>query len=334
MSIDSKKLKKMLEKYDIHIIEYYSLDGDCAIIKCFLTQVTEFLLIYIPTKLRFPISSGKNVYALENIEEHTDNDDYSKSSKIPDMESIDEEKSVSTYNDLTKKYNKTISLEGNDEPIQRKLKRQIDRLRIPFQKIYYDIGIQNGKYLTVAFGDNISMFSIKGYSDKNRYILFIITIRDFIDKLDDIKDEISTIKKQFYEILIKVSLSNLEQISSSIENYSTITNNISQKKEQYRQSIQEFQQLYQSLKEKEENVIYKFKESITKLQGVKRDSLENELQKQLNNIFSSKMDLVSKGILLASGYQRNLLILEEISFDNSIMIDRVQKNFTILKEIY
>ena len=84
------------------------------------------------------------------------------------------------------------------------------------------------------------------------------------------------------------------------------------------------------LKEKEENVIYKFKESITKLQGVKRDSLENELQKQLNNIFSSKMDLVSKGILLASGYQRNLLILEEISFDNSIMIDN---QYEILDDI-
>lgn len=334
MSIDSKKLKKMLEKYDISIIEYYAIDGECSMIKCFLARVSEFLLIYIPSKLRFPIASAKNVFQLESIEENTDTDDYSKSSKVPDMETIDEEKSISNYKDLTKKYQKNISLEGNTEPIQRKLKRQMDRLRIPFQKINYDIGLQNGKYLTIAFGDNINMFTIKGTSDKNRYILFIINIRDFIDKLDDVKDEIYVIKNQFYEIIKKISLSNLEDISTSIENYSTIVKNISLKSDEYKKTIEEFNNLHQKLKEKEESVIYKFKESVNKLQGVKRDTLESHLQKELDNVFSSKLDLIAKGIQLCSGYQKNVLTLEEISFDNSIMIERVKNNFDILKQIY
>jgi hypothetical protein len=36
---------------------------------------------------------------------------------------------------------------------------------------------------------------------------------------------------------------------------------------------------------------------------------------------------------LVSKYQKKLLTLEEVSFDNSIMIDRVYKNFDQLKEL-
>ena len=55
MSLDIKKFKKILQKNDISIVEYYRLDGKCALIKTFLNNVYEFLLIYVSTKIRFEV---------------------------------------------------------------------------------------------------------------------------------------------------------------------------------------------------------------------------------------------------------------------------------------
>ena len=80
MSIDHKKIKRILEQADIIIIAYYLIDGDCAMIKCFLSKTFEFLIIYIPSKYRFAMSTtmGRNIYNLDMIEDNTDPDDYSK----------------------------------------------------------------------------------------------------------------------------------------------------------------------------------------------------------------------------------------------------------------
>jgi len=144
--LDIKKFKKILQKYDISIIEYYNIDKKCAIIKAFINSICEFIIIYIPSKIRFEIDV-QNCYEIVELSENSDNDDYSNSSKIPNMQKIDEEKSVSKYEELTRKYKTNISLDGSDEPITRKIKRQINRLKIPFSSLEYDIGISNGKFL-------------------------------------------------------------------------------------------------------------------------------------------------------------------------------------------
>jgi hypothetical protein len=75
-----------------------------------------------------------------------------------------------------------------------------------------------------------------------------------------------------------------------------------------------------------------FKDRIEKETGVKRSSTELEYQRQYETIFKSKKETVKRGIELVTRFQRNLLILEEVSFDNTIMIKRVKNNFKLLKE--
>jgi hypothetical protein len=331
MSIDSNKLKSLLAKNNILIVEYYCIDQECAMIKCFLLDVCEFIIIYIPSKFRFKVNKTKNVYDLENIDENTENNDYSKSSKIPDMDVIDEEKSVDTYKDLTKKYQKNITLEGNIEPVTRKLKRQIDRLKIPFSKLSYDICIQNHKYLCISFGEENSIFSIKNYSDKKYLIIYLINIKQFINKLEDISNEIEIIKTQFYEILKRVSFSNLEEIKDSID--SSINSKITVKLEEYVKSIENYKELSMDYKNKEKDLIEKYEQEMGKLLGVKRDTVSKKYQEQLDDLFKNKLEIIEKIMLLVSKYHENLLIFEQTTFDNSIMIDRINKNFDLLKKI-
>lgn len=336
MSLDSKKLKKILEKHDIMILEYFCVDRKCAFIKCFLNKICDFLLIYIPSKLRFGISENdkRECYEVEEFEDHTELDDYSKSSKIPDMENIDEEKSSNSYQELSKKYKTSISLEGSEEPIPRKLKRQIERLKSPFSRLSYDLALFHNKYLYAYFGNSLSMFLIKGYNKPNRTISYLINVNELIEKIEDISPEIETVKKQFYEIIKKVSLSNLENISTEINDYDKMVKSIHQRKKEFEHSLKEYQSLFNTSKEKESTILSEFKQSVQKQEdNIKKIAIQNSFQKTINELFLSKNEIIKKGIQICSKFQKCLLIYEEISFDNSVMIDRIKKNFMALQEI-
>jgi hypothetical protein len=338
MSLDWKKIKRLLEKNHITPIEFFCMDpNECALIKCFLNKNAEFLFIYVSSKHRFTIKKENNekIYLVEDIEDTTENDDYSKSEKIPDMDAIDEEKNDNLHKELTRKYQKNISLEGNDEPIQRKIKRQIDRLKIPFSRLSYDIALQSGKWLALSFGGDISLFSIKAYDNpdtKVKTFFYLMNLSDLIEKIEDFQDEIDIIREQFYEIVNRVSISNMENISSEVDQYALVIKSITNKKTDYFGSIQDYQSIYNGIIERENELSRVFKDRLEKETGVKRSSTELEYQRQYETIFKSKKESVKRGIELVSRFQRNLLILEEVSFDNTIMIKRVKNNFKLLKE--
>lgn len=335
MSLDIKKFKKILNKFNISIIEYYSIDRKCAMIKAFIDSICEFLIIYIPSKIRFEIDT-QNIYEIVEIEDKTDNDDYSNSSKVPNIQKIDEEKSLSKYDEMTKKYKTNISLDGSDEPIPRKIKRQINRLKIPFSSLDYDIGIVHNKYMAISFGDSVSIYHIKNYNGTNRNIMYFINVNSLIQKIDEVEDNVDSIKKQFYDIIQTVSISNFNSINDSKlvpPSYMPTMTSINIKKEEYKKSIQDYQNIYQKIKEKQDNIINEYNKISEQDDVIKTKALSSKFQKELNEVFYSKTDIIKKGMILVSKYQKNILILEEVSFDNSIMIDRISKNFDQLKEL-
>ena len=336
MSLDWKKVKRLLEKNHITPLEFFCMDPDeCALIKCFLNKNAEFMFIYVSSKHRFTIKkeNGEKIYMIEDVDETTENDDYSKSEKIPDMDNIEEEKSVNSYKELTRKYQKNISLEGNDEPIPRKIKRQMDRLKIPFSRLSYDIAVQSGKWLALSFGGDISLFSIKGNDhNKVKTFFYLTNLSDLIEKIEDVQEEIEIIREQFYDIINRVSLSNMESISNEVDQYQMMMNAITSKKTEYFASIQDCQSIYRGLMEQENDLSRSYKDRLEKETGVKRTSTELEYNRQHDVIVKSKKESVKRGIELLTRFQRNLLILEEVSFDNTIMIKRVKNNFRLLKD--
>lgn len=337
MSIDAKKLKKILDTNHITPLEYFCLDNECAVIKCFFNRNSEFLTIYIPSKFRFAMkpAPSEKIYELEDMDETTENDDYAKTDRVPDISSIDKEASDSQYKAFSQKYDKNISVEGTDEPVSRKIKRQIGRVRMPFSRLSYDIAIQNGKWLCMSFDGDLSFFAIKGYQEgyNARCFSFLVVLTDFIEVVDKISEQITTISEQFYKIIHNASLSNFEMIKHEIDSYDTIINSIKSKHQQYIHSIQEYCKLYNASKEKEESVINSFREKLNKEQGLARATIESSLQKQYETLFKSRVEIIEKGIEIVKRFQRNLLTVEEVSFDNSIMLLRVRKNFDTFKEI-
>ena len=334
-SIDRKKFKNMLSKVNIIIIDYYILDGECAMIKCFLAKSFEFLLIYIPSKYRFSMdpSPEKNIFEIKIIDENSECDDYTKTGKQPEIDPIDGEKSVNLYTELTRKYHRDISTDNEEEPIERTIRRQVSRLKIPFKNLKYDISIQNKKILCVSFGDDLNLFNIKGTTTTDLIMMYVINLKDFIDQIDEIQLKIDIVKKQFYKIVQKISISNIE----SIPNIDTRINiKITEKIKSYQGYVEEYQEIYDKAIEKENDIVKKYKNLLvsTTADIIKKNSIEKEAEKELKASMNVKIEIIEAGIGVVSSIQKNLLRWEEIGFDNLIMMEKVQRNFDKLEKYF
>jgi len=331
MSLDIRKISKLFQENDIVICDYFCEDSKCIFIKCYMIKLSSFLLLYMPSKYRFNPPKESTFYDIEEIEENTENDDYSKTSKIPNIEKIDEEKSVSKYQELSKKYKTSIISDENDEPISRKIKRQVERLKLPFSGLSYDIAVFNNKFFAVSFGDSTSLYEVKK-GQNSRNIMYFANFKDIIDKIEDINEDLNNIKTQFLSIVKKISISNLTDIlniSNYNLNYQKIISDLNIYFEDFDKSINESLSIYSLTKEKEEDLIHEYKSKLK--ENVNRLTYENKIQTKLNELFNTKNELLRKGMSLTNKFDKFLLILEETSFDNLIMLQRTKKNFELLQ---
>jgi len=340
MSLDIKKISKLFQENDIIICDYFCYDSKCMFIKCYMVKLSEFLLLYIPSKYRFNPSrdnnNTNNIYIIDEVYEKTENDDYSKTSKVPEMDKIDEDKSISKYQELSKKYKNVLISDENDEPITRKLKRQIERLKLPFSTLLYNIAIIHNKYLAVSFDESISIYEIK----KNlniRSVMYFANFKNIIDKIEEINDHIENIKNKFHQIIKKICISNLSEfpniskLSSDLQNYTKLEQDVNNYFTEFYNSTKQSFSIYTITKQKEEDLIKdyqnKIKESLNKI------SLESRVQTNLNDLFETKNQILKNSISITNKFNKFLLVLEETCFDNLIMLQRVNKNFEVLSDI-
>jgi len=331
--IDLQKLQDKFTKENIIIIEYYCVNYECYYIKCFLTLCYQFMIVYVPTDYRFHVSeSNPVVYNIESKDrgDVVEADDYTKTGVSHDIDLINEEKSASTYQDLKNKYERHITLEAEEEPTTRKMKRQMERLSTPFSRINYTLCLQRGKYFTIVDSKNtlpsggVSSFLIKRYNKDDMCISYVLSLPQLIQDLDEISTNINTVGKQFIKIIKRVAFSNLNDISSIPQSQRTA---ILTKIDEYENHIGEYVQLHTKTLREERDLIQSKGGSSSGWFG------KQDPQRVLRDISQSKIQMVEKGIHFVQHFHKKLLLLEEISFDNNLMINRVEKNFELLAQI-
>lgn len=329
MSLDINKLRQSLEKSSIYFIDYYLLEGKCAMIKAYMYHINQFLFIYIPTKLRSELSN-KNCYELKILEEVVDEEDYAKYDEYQ-INFVRKNADKDIYKSKTQQYNKTISIHGDgNEPIEKRMTRQLKRINSPFSKLDYTVGIHNKKILALHFGEEINLFYIRNYTKDTRCYMYIMNVKEIIDNLTEISDELESINRQFYHIIhdiIRVSISELK--------YEQMIDHYELHKLNYDKKVLEFLSVIKKIEDEEKGEIKKYKDLFAKEQSsIRRNSLEREYQNSLSSISRKKTDKIELMIDLSYQFQILFLLLEEISFDNYIMTKRTSTNLEKLKAMF
>ena len=328
-SIDINKLKSNLEKNGIFIIDYYTLDNKCAMLKVFVIQINQFLLIYIPSKIRSEIKNKNNIYELKTLEEVTDEEDYAKFDEFQ-INLINDRKNKDVYNEQFQKYNKKIVINGDGvEQFEKRIMRQVKRLNGPLSKLEYTLGLQNKKILALNFGDEINLFYIKNYTKDIRCYLYILNIKELIDNITEIHYELGSINTQFLTIVYEIIEMNIKEIKYDV--IESFKKNINE----YKKKEEVFNGLMKTYETEEKKEIKKYKELFLKeSSSIRKNTLENEYQTILKNIYKKKTEKLEEFIEETYTFSVFFLLTEEISFDNSVMLKRVNTNFDKLNALF
>lgn len=341
MSIDAKKLKKILSRNDILPLEYFCFKGEakCAMVKCFLFTVSQMMLLYIPSKYRFSVSDQSNVYDVEDLDEDpTEDDDYSKRDDAAYGDQKLQEEKQSKYELMHAKYEFPITLEGTEEPTVRKLKRQANRLNAPLTKASYDLALQQDRFLFVSFGDNnFGNYYVRGYNiprEMTRSFLFVTSITDIIDKIEEINGEVATLSEKFVNMVMRLSESNMSEMSAEIENVPSAVSRIRARRDEFGKTLKEATAWFAKIKKEEEVLTDRFSEETMQAKTPHdRAKVGDAIQKEIDALFTKKNEVIKKNMMTLYRFHKIVLFMEEISFDNSVMIDRVKKNFQLMKTL-
>ena len=336
-TIDLSKLKASLEKTGILIVEYYLLEEKCAMLKAYVYSINQFLLIYIPTKLRAELKGKKNTYELKSLEDVVDEEDYAKFDEYQINMIRQGGSDKDAYKNLSQKYNKQIVLNGDGvEQFEKRIMRQVKRLNIPFSKLEYTIGVQNKKIMALNFGEEINLFYVKNYTKDVRCYMYIVNVKDLIENGTEMQHEIGSINTQFFKIICDVIESNLTEISSiANKDYTAIIVKYQKQKAEFAKKTDAFLAFIKKIDDEEKAEIKKYKGLFAnETSGIRKNSLETEYQNVLSSFMKKRVDKTESIIDQTYVFHIFFLLLEEISFDNFVMIKRTTSNFEKLKALF
>lgn len=336
-TIDLSKLKASLEKIGILIVEYYLLEEKCAMLKAYIYSINQFLLIYIPTKLRAELKGKKNMYELKSLEDVVDEEDYAKFDEYQINMIRQGGSDKDAYKNLSQKYNKQIVLNGDGvEQFEKRIMRQVKRLNIPFSKLEYTIGVQNKKIMALNFGEEINLFYVKNYTKDIRCYMYIVNVKDLIENGTEMQHEIGTINAQFFKIICDVIDSNLTEIASiANKDYTAIIAKYQKQKAEFAKKSDTFLAFIKKIDDEEKAEVKKYKGLFAnETSGIRKNSLETEYQNVLSSFMKKRVDKTESMIEQTYVFHIFFLLLEEISFDNFIMIKRTTSNFEKLKALF
>jgi hypothetical protein len=336
-TIDLSKLKASLEKTGILIVEYYLLEEKCAMLKAYVYTINQFLLIYIPTKLRAELKGKKNMYELKSLEDVVDEEDYAKFDEYQINIIRQGGSDKDAYKNLSQKYNKQIVLNGDGvEQFEKRIMRQVKRLNIPFSKLEYTIGVQNKKIMALHFGEEINLFYVKNYTKDIRCYMYIVNVKDLIENGTEMQHEIGSINAQFFKIICDVIDSNLAEIASiANKDYTAIIAKYQKQKADFAKKSDTFLAFIKKIDDDEKAEVKKYKGLFAnETSGIRKNSLETEYQNVLSSFMKKRVDKTESMIEQTYVFHIFFLLLEEISFDNFIMIKRTTSNFEKLKALF
>jgi len=334
--IDLSKLKNSLENSGISVIDYYVLDGKCSMIKAYIYSIQQFLFIYIPTKLRSEIKNKRNIYELKLLDEVLDEEDYAKFDEYQ-IDMVLQKSDKDSYKNFSQKYNKQITINGDGvEKFEKRITRQVKRINIPFSKLDYTIGIQNKKIMALHFGEEINLFYIKNFTKDVRCYMYIVNVKELIDNITEMQYEIGNINNQFFNIICDIIDTNLKEISIlNKTNYDIIIEKFKKQRFEYQKKTDKFSSYIKNLDEEEKNEIKKYKNLFTKeTSNIRKNVLENEYQTLINSFSKKRNDQIDLMIEDTYIFHIIFLLLEEISFDNFVMLKRTTANFEKLTALF
>jgi len=364
MGLSVNKLAKLLKSKEFLIKNIYSISDLCVYVEILHINSGENLFLYIPSKYEIASSEEYNVSRLHYLEvdeygnvakDYTDDIDNEELAEKYDEIELDDSNDISKEEDveeyLTKNYKCPVSLkESNKEDINeiKEIFRQLQRLKYCVKNTGYKLCILYKYYLCCLKRDeSYECYSVENMNINNRRrIVVSIDLETMYDKMNNMGKDIVNIRKGIYKVLDKNQRRHVDSLQKMMEykaNFSLLSTEVMNEKEKYNNYLYKLDSMLLRVVNSENNML----EDIVKINNKYRDeggikTLHNDIEKsnlmgmkerELHNIRETKQEIISNIILVKSKLESLSLKIDQICFDNIVMMDKIIKNFEYIRKI-
>ena len=246
---------------------------------------------------------------------------------------------------LENNYKQAISLDeiSNDDITDIKaIYRQLKRLKFCVQNLKYKLAITYKNYIcAIRRDDSIDCIMIKNYPrDPVKQLLVIVDLETLYEKEDKLLEDIQVVRESIYKVIERNQTNHGKIIERIIENKKdilVIPQLAERKKEKYETMLKQLETMLQKMSESEK----KYLDELYEIDGANTQGLENDInrvhhkariEKELDKINSIRASISKNILTLRSKRENAILNIDKIVFDNTVMFDRIVKNFAHLKD--
>jgi hypothetical protein len=332
------RLNDMFESKGFLGSAYYTIEGYYRLAEVVNLNNAVSLVIYIDPKHRIKSCNSKYEYSLIPKEVASDAlpgfvDEADLRSSYREIDHIS--KALEDEEKLQDIYDKPISLKGDESKTQEKFSgsiRQMKRFRLCVRNIPYKLCLFDNDCLCVL-NDNseIENYFIEGYKAGTRK-LFITTSLDNFYHCSDIEVDVRKIQEQFYGIL----QSNQKIETSKIQSMIDAKKNVADQSRRIMGIKQNLFDKINSLQDKHSDTIIR-KKQVQKLIKAHKPSepagaLE-ALRQEMKELEDKRADLISTIITSRKELDELCLVVDNILFDNMLMLTKISNNFKLLERL-
>ena len=358
MPLSFNKLEKLLTGRGLLPKKYFTIDNLIIYIEVLSLSNAGCFMLYIPSKYEIELSEGDDVYKIKYVDVTEDghiSEDYAGESDVIknydgiELDSNENQTDIQGY--LEEKYKHPVSLKSgkNKDVIKlREVFRQLRRLKFCTQSLKYKLAIVFDRHLCcIRRGDTYECFEIQEESlGEEKRLMVTIDLETLYEKINTVSVDIKTIRDGVCKVLDKNQNKHIRQIQKMLEQKNKLlvfAASVKEKKDKYSKALERLEKLLADLVIVEKKNMEKFVEEEekfsrqTNLKGMNADiERSNQIYKfeaEVSRINSIKQELI-RNILTARSKRENLcLSVDNIVFDNIVMIDAVIKNFAKLSKI-
>ena len=350
MPLSIEKLQGFLESKDYLVSKYFTMDGTCFFLELFDTNTGTFFLLYIPTKYEIPLEKGENVYKIKYIEMETELDETNNanvqevygSANIhlsPNKNKIEEHLETNYKHPITWK-----DIQEEDIYAIKSIHNQLKRLKYCVQNIKYKVGIIFKNYIcAIRRDDSINCIYIKHYPNLDEMKLYVIVdLETLYEKDMKLIQDILAVKQGIYSVIQKnhfMHTNLLRRMSGDMKDIISMPENTLSKKEEYQRIYRRLNKLLVIMNKSESGLHEKIREMERKYEmsgemysDVDRVHERAKMNKELEQITLIKQEIVKTILQVNKQLDHLVLDTDNILFDNTVMIDKIVRNFVKLRE--
>ena len=351
MPLSLTKLGSLLYEKDFIPLSYMRYESLCVFIEIVSLTSGISAILYIPSRFKIPLSPGENVHEIELIDMEDDPADYFKDPVTAPEETysainlVNDEESAETQ--LKSGYKKSIKLksgEKSDVNVLKSIIRQLNRLQYCVDGLPYHLVIYESNYLCFMRDGESDCYVFKEIkSGYPRSLRVTATLETFHGKGLAMDDEMNQISLGIQKILDKNMSSHARYLDKLVEkkgNLLRFASLMGNKKSSYDSMVLKYRQLLAQLSNTQRKHMIE-KKKFCELDGrsntfdkdLQRSQIKSDFDRKIQYCVNVKRKILDEIIKLQSASDALSLSADKILYDNSVMMDKMFKNFASLIEI-